>query len=298
MAPRIVTPAWACHPFDAAAREREYSPSSCIGGHYQPFIDAYRDTSAHARAVTPGQLNLRYGPCEAQRLDYFAPPMGALQAPPPLLVFIHGGYWQELSKDSASFAATDGVAQGMAFAALNYTLAPHASIATMVAECKQAIAWLYQHAGQLGFDAKRIVLAGSSAGAHLAAMAALPAHGQTTTQTLVHATVLVSGIFALEPLLGTSINDALGLDTATAQALSPLLLPLQGFPPSVVCWGAVETQTFKQQSLAMVERLRAVGTPCRTFEVPARNHFDVIMDLVKPGTLLGDATAQLMAVQR
>jgi arylformamidase len=296
MAPRIVTPAWACHPFDAVAREREYSPSSCIGGNYQPFIDAYRDTSAHARAITPGQLNLRYGPGEAQRLDYFAPPMGALQAAPPLLVFIHGGYWQELSKDSASFAATECVAQGKAFAALNYTLAPHASIATMVAQCKQAIAWLHQHAGPLGFDAKRIVLAGSSAGAHLAATAALPDHGDH--QPLVHGTVLVSGIYALAPLIGTSINDALGLDAATAQALSPLLLPLRGFPPSVVCWGAVETQAFKQQSLALVTSLQDVGTPCQTFEVPARNHFDVIMDLVKPSTLLGDATARLMAVQR
>jgi arylformamidase len=268
-----------------AERERAYSPSSCIGGNYQPFMQAYAQRSQQARAQLAGRLNLHYGAAPAQRLDLFVPPS---EQPPPLLLFIHGGYWQELSKEESAFSAADCVQAGIAFAALDYTLAPQAPVAQMVDECQQALAWLHKQAAQLGFDARRIVAAGSSAGAHLASMLALRAPGQLA------AAVLVSGIYELEPLIGTSINTALGLDTAAAQALSPVLMAADGFPRSIVAWGEIETAEFKRQSLAFAAQLRQAGTPCQEIEVPARNHFDVILDLAKPGTNLGDAVHALL----
>ncbi len=261
-------------------REREYSPSSCIGGNYRPFVQAYADRSQQARVQLRGQLNLRYGAAPTQRLDLFVP---TTEQAPPLLLFIHGGYWQELSKEESAFSAADCVQAGIAFAALDYTLAPQASVAQMVDECQEALAWLRGHSATLGVDGRRIVVAGSSAGAHLAAMLALRAPGQLA------GAVLVSGIYELEPLIGTSINSALGLDTAAAQALSPALMAAGAFPPSIVAWGEVETAEFKRQSQAFAAQLRQAGTPCREIEVPARNHFDVILDLAKPGTNLGDA---------
>lgn len=299
---------------DAATREREYSPSSCIGGNYQPFIAAYAQRSAAARDLRAGwrrRLDLAYGEGASQRLDLFVPDVGldgqaAEGAKPPLLVFIHGGYWQELSKHESSFAAPDVLRQGIAFAALDYTLAPAASVAEMVLECRQALAWLQAHAAELGFDGTRIVVAGSSAGAHLAAMCALPAAGapvakaaeraavSVTAPAAVKAVVLVSGIYELEPLVGTSINAALGLDAPAARGVSPALADLRGFPPAVLCWGAVETGEFKRQGRDFAAALQRAGTPCRVFEVPGRNHFDVIFDLADPATLLGQATLALV----
>lgn len=266
-------------------REREYSPSSCIGGNYRPFIQAYADRSQQARAQLRGQLNLRYGAAPAQRLDLFVPPT---EQPPALLLFIHGGYWQELSKEESAFSAADCLQAGIAFAALDYTLAPQASVAQMVGECQQALAWLRGQSAKLGIDGQRIAVAGSSAGAHLAAMLALRAPGQLA------GAVLVSGIFELEPLIGTSINTALGLDTAAAQALSPVQIAADRFPRCIVAWGEVETAEFKRQSRAFASQLHQAGTPCEGIEVPARNHFDVILDLAKTGTNLGDAVQALM----
>ncbi len=275
-----------------AEREREYSPSSAIGGDYQPFVQAYADRSAQARQELTGHLSLRYGSLAAQSLDFFAPAAGEqAAAAPPLLVFIHGGYWQELSKDESLFAAPDCVGLRFAFAAIDYTLAPLAGIAEMAAECRAALAWLQAQAPVLGFDAHRIVVAGSSAGAHLAAMAAMPLAGRTP---VVAAAVLVSGLYELEPLVGTSINVALGLDAAAARALSPVLGNVRNFPPSIVCWGEIETAEFKRQSRAFAAKLHGAGKSVETFEVPARNHFDVILDLADPNTLLGRATAALI----
>jgi arylformamidase len=281
---------------DAESREREYSPSSCIGGDYQPFVAAYAERSREARSRTPAQLDLRYGARAAQRLDLFIPPHDAASKLPPLLVFIHGGYWQELSKRESAFAASDCLAQDIAYAALDYTLAPHASVAEMVAECRDALAWLHRHAATLGFDAGRIVVAGSSAGAHLAAMTALPGsvkpYGESAAR--IKAAVLVSGIYELEPLVGTSINAAVGLTPESARELSPALRELRGFPPSIVCWGAVETTEFKRQSRDFAACLARAGSPCQAFEVPWRNHFDVIFDLADPGTILGRAVVALI----
>jgi arylformamidase len=275
---------------DAKTREREYSPSSCIGGNYQPFIRAYAERSAAARACTKGQLGLRYGKAPAQQLDLFMPAaQGGTR--PPLLLFIHGGYWQELSKDDSSFAAGDCVPQGIAYAAIDYTLAPQAGLAQIVAECCAAFDWLHGQADTLGFDAQRIVIAGSSAGAHLAAMVALHAAG---ARQALAGVVLLSGIYALEPLIGTSINDAVGLDVISAQALSPALAPLAGFAPCIVSWGEVETQEFKRQSREFAAALKTAGTRCTSLEVPQRNHFDIVFDLADAHTALGAATLALI----
>lgn len=260
----------------AQDREREYSPSSCIGGNYQPCIRAYIEQSAAARRAHP-PTTIRYGATERQTLDLFIPE-GVAQ--PPVLVFFHGGYWQELSKQESAFAAPGCVAHGIACAAVDYTLAPSATLSEIVAECRAAVASLGRF--------ERLVVAGSSAGAHLAAMVALVGDQR------VKGAVLVSGIYDLEPLIGTSINEALGLDAATAARNSPLSQALKGFPPSLVCWGENETDQFKRQSGVFAEALGQAGVDCAAFECAGRNHFDVILDLADPATLLGQRTLNLI----
>lgn len=256
-----------------AAREREYSPSSCIGGDYRPYLRAYAERSEAARRAHPPKT-VRYGPGERQTIDLFVP---RDVVRPPVLVFFHGGYWQELSKGESAFAALQCLARGIAYAAVDYTLAPSATLPAIVDECQAAVASL-ESLGPL-------VVAGSSAGAHLAAMVA--------TERLKGA-ALVSGIYELAPLIGTSINAALGLDVAEAMRNSPLRRPLQGFPPSVVCWGDNETDQFKRQSRAFATALHAAGARCSVFECPGRNHFDVILDLADSTTELGRRTLDLL----
>jgi arylformamidase len=306
------------------ARERAYSPSSCIGGNYLPFVNAYgvQSRAAHARCVALGAQwhELRYGALPAQRMDVCVPAVAALRkqasgqsdplGPPGLLVFIHGGYWQELSAHDSLFAAADCISRGVAFAALDYTLAPHAPVGDIVAECRAALLCLARQAARLGFDANNIVVAGSSAGAHLAAMVAWPGwqttagggdggghdRGQSGVGTVqVRAAVLVSGIYELEPLVGTTINAALGLTATSAQAHSPALLPLAGFARSLVVWGDNETAEFKRQSQAFAAQLAAAQVPCETLEIAGRNHFDVILDLANTVAPLGRRTMALLA---
>ena len=280
-------------------REREYSPSSCIGGDYAQFVQEYVTRSATALQTLAGRRSLSYGPAASHTLDLFLPPADALtgSALPPLLVFIHGGYWQELSKNESLFAAEDCIAAGAAFAALDYTLAPHATVAQMVVECRNALRCLQTQAEELGFDARRIVVAGSSAGAHLAAMCCLrgwPGDADLPAG-LPAAAVLVSGVYELPPLVGTAINEALALTPEIAAHVSPIRLDLAGFPPALVCWGEIETEVFKAQSRGFAHAIGAcAATAPQVFEISGRNHFDVILALARRSTELGDATLGLL----
>ena len=269
---------------DLASRERDYSPSSVIGGDYARFLERYRRDSEDARRSVPVQRDLRYGPALRALIDYFPAPASAPR--PGLLVYFHGGYWQELSKDDSAFLAPAWHAAGVAHAVVGYTLAPAARLPEIVAECRTALAWLHANAGTLGFDRGRVVAAGSSAGAYLAAASA------DATRVPLRGIVPVSGIFDVAPLIGTSIDRALALDATTAGSLDLLRTPRR-FCPAVVAWGEIETAAFKAQSRAFAARLAADGQPCTTLEITGRNHFDVILELGNPASPLFAAARAL-----
>jgi len=106
--------------------------------------------------------------------------------------------------------------------------------------------------------------------------------------------VLLSGVYDLQPLVGTYINDKLGLDAPAALRLSPLFQPVTAQVPAVVCWGENETDAFKRQSRDYAARIGANGRPASVYEVAGRNHFDIVFDLCDPATRLGRDTFQLL----
>ena len=276
-----------------AVRETEYSPSSLTNGVYAPFIEEYRARSANCFRNAPSHRLLRYGPAARHTVDLFLPGHRA-NPERALLVFIHGGYWQELSREESAFAALDTIANGAGFAVLDYPLAPIATLDEVVQACREGLSYLVAQSG-LGFSPKRIILAGSSAGAHLAAMLALRNWRENgPLREAIVGTVLVSGIYMLQPLMGTSVDAALSLTPAAADRLSPLLADLNGFPETLIAWGEIETAAFKQQSLALAEAINTKGGQCRTMEIAGRNHFDVILDLMASDTELGAAVKSLL----
>ena len=274
-----------------AEREREYSPSSCVAA-IEPFLNEYVARSRDAETRFRCQKNLLWGERPDEIFDYF--PAASTDA--PLLVYFHGGYWQEHSKDESLFAAPDCVGNGIAFAAIDYTLAPQASVGFIVEQCRRAIASLYRQAAALGFDARRIYVSGNSAGAHLAAML-LVAGWQAAyglSDDAVVGAVLLSGIYDLEPLMGTYIDAALHLTGEDVAALSPMRLTLSRPVLTIVAWGDNETAEFKRQSRAFAAALIGSGFPVSAFELRGANHFDIVFGLAHRGSVLGDATLELI----
>lgn len=116
---------------------------------------------------TTTQRDLAYvaGGHERQKLDLYLP-AGAKGA--PLVVWIHGGGWQNGSKERPPALAL--LERGYAIASINYRLSGHALFPAQIEDCKAAIRWLRVHAAEFGYDPERIGVWGSSAGGHLVAM--------------------------------------------------------------------------------------------------------------------------------
>jgi arylformamidase len=257
-------------------------------------LSEYKERSDAARESLSNIVECRYGPQASNTIDLFIPEGVSTDRRCPLIVFIHGGYWQELSKRESAFAAPEFLAEGMAFAAIDYTLAPSASIPEIVAECRSAVRWLHDAAADFNYDPELIFVAGSSAGAHLAAMSALP--DAESGRVFPAGLVLVSGIFELEPVIGTSINVHLKMNAQVARECSPLCLDADDFPPTLIAWGEIEPDDFKTQSLAFAAKLKDSDVPFRALEIPERNHFDVILDLADTDTALGAEVANLVQI--
>jgi arylformamidase len=285
--------------FDQAELDREYSPSSRIDN-INVFLDAYASTSRKVRikATNEGSClrNLAYGSQKDERLDLYLP---STTAGAPLHIFIHGGYWRALSKDDSAFAAPMFQQEGSFFAALDYTLAPNATLTQIVRQNRRAISWLFDNADNWGIDRNRIYLSGSSAGAHLAIMMLMTNWSEYgLPQDVIKGVSAVSGIYDLEPIRLSYVNEPLGMTCKEAAENSPMGNKIRNHCPIVLAYGDNETGEFKRQTNEYRDFLMRSGETVSFREIRNRNHFDVIMDLMHSDTWLGRQVLDQMANPR
>ena len=105
---------------------------------------------------------------ERQKLDLYLPEKPA--GPLPLIIWIHGGGWQNGSKENCPPLRDGYTGRGFAIASINYRLSGHATFPAQIEDCKAAVRWLRAHAKEYGLDPGRFGAWGSSAGGHLVAL--------------------------------------------------------------------------------------------------------------------------------
>lgn len=263
-------------------QERHYNVRAAIPEH-QDYFARWRERSAKFRAAAGGRLDLRYGPSEAETLDLF--PAGDKAG--PLHMFIHGGYWQALHKDDNTFVAEALVAAGISVAVVNYSLCPDVTLDDIVGQIRRAALWLHDHAKDFGCTANRLQVSGHSAGGHLVGLLMAtdwPSLAPGAPADLIGGGVAISGLFDLEPLRRTTINDKVGMDAATARRLSPLYLdPVVPAPPLILTVGELESEGFHRQSDALRDAWSAKGVAVERFDLPGCHHLSAVEALADPG---------------
>ncbi len=266
---------------DRAALDAGYDSSAAVT-ESTVLLAGFDARSEQLRAARPQYLDLRYGPAERNRIDYFA-----ASAPGPVLVFIHGGYWQMRRKETFSFLAAGPLAHGIHVALLGYTLAPEQTLTGIVDEVYDALSWLERHAADYGGDPQRLLVSGWSAGGHLAAM--------MLDAPMVKGGLAISGIFDLEPVRLNYLNAKLGLTAAEAHRLSPMFnLPRRPVPLFLACGGG-ELPELQRQSTAYAEVRAQAGLPGRLLQLPGLNHFTILEELASPDGRLTALVRELAA---
>lgn len=263
--------------------EAEYNNRARVPDHAVHIAGAQRDAGAY-RETACCSLDLPYGPGERHRLDFFYPQGGDIGG--PIVMFVHGGYWQALDKSSFSHLARGANERGLTVAVPSYNLAPAVTLANIVSDVARAADFVMQRSG------RPLVATGHSAGGHLAAC--LMAQPDSLPRP-IRTAMPISGLFDLPPLVSTSINKALGLTVEEARRLSPLAWkpPENGRLVAVV--GGAESSEFLRQSRAIVEQWGKAGVATRYHEVPQAHHFDVIAGLADPADPLVDTLVELAA---
>ena len=262
--------------------EREYNNRARVPEHPEIMAGWARDAAAYRAANPP--LQIAYGPRSRETLDLFG------RQDRPVVLFIHGGYWQALDGSSFSHMARGLNAHGIAAAVATYDLCPGVSIDTILGQMREATRLLHDKTG------RRIIAVGHSAGGHLAACLLATdwrALDPASPVQPVRAAYCLSGLFDLRPLLHTQLNRALKLDATEAARLSPLLWTPPGGARLHAAVGEFESAEYHRQSREIAERWSALGVDASWEIISGANHFTIVAPLADPESRMVHEIANL-----
>ena len=131
-----------------------------------PFLAVTVASAAPAVNVT---RDVRYADSTHERhvLDIHAP-AGAKDL--PVVFWIHGGGWQAGDKSEVKLKPQMFTERGFVFVSINYRLLPHVAMGDIIRDVAQAFQWTHANIARHGGDPQRVLVAGHSAGAQLAAL--------------------------------------------------------------------------------------------------------------------------------
>lgn len=268
-----------------------------VTGQYRPSFNAlfqqYQLANERVLLERTWKLELRYGPHPRQTCDLCLA-QGSAKAN---LVYLHAGYWQSRDKAQFRFIASALSAAGYNVILLNYPLCPEVTVEQIVAAVGDGVCFSRT---VLAPDDRQLplILAGHSAGGHLAVELALAQRELPAQQRPISAIVPISGIYDLAPLVDTSLNAKLRLSLTQAQAWSPLSRVHGELVPAAFIVGADETPAFLQQNRHIRAAWNRSGSPSSCLEVTGRDHFTVLQEFQGPGGALFEVIETLAASSR
>ncbi|MGO4331693.1 alpha/beta hydrolase [Cupriavidus sp. 2TAF22] len=301
---------------DPAFFEREYNNRAMVPDN-AAYMAQWAELSRQVRERDGWLEDLSYadappGPnAAAERLDYFPAHAAASKGnagnaghaghAPPLLVFLHGGYWRALDKRDHSLVANALPGCGVSVAVVGYSLAPAVAVPAILLQAARSVAWLYRQSERLGHDRSRIFVAGHSVGGNMAAMMLAthwPGLGADLPADLVKGAVSVSGVHELEPLRRAPFLANLCLSEQDVARMSPARLLPATAAPLVTAVGELESGEYQRQSALLRAAWPAnASVPGAVhLPMPGKHHFSVVNDFAERDSPLLRAVRRMIGV--
>jgi len=239
------------------------------------------------------------------------------------VIYLHGGGWTLADKDMLTRPVFRHlVSQGHVVMDVSYRQRPEVDFFGIIADVKHAIAWMKENAKQFGINPEKIVLAGSSAGGHLALLAAYtPGHPDLTPEEIKNVDLSVKGVIAsyapsdllamhqnqilispalkddvLKPVTPDSklkasdsgrVDLLLGGRPQDVPDLYPLFSPQShvhpGCPPTLLFHGESDILIPSELTTSLYKKLVEEGVPAAHVMFPKTDHgFDLVVPQVNP----------------
>jgi len=209
----------------------------------------------------------------------------------PIILWIHGGGWRRGDKSSVQRKPEALTAAGYVFVSTNYRFLPQVTLAEMTADIARAIRWTYDHAAEFGGDRRTIVVAGHSAGAHLAALVCtdasyLKAEGLSLADVRGCVPVDVSAYDVPKRLKdggalpSRTVQEIFGADEATQRRFSPAAHAADAETlPAFLILHVAERPDTKAQSEWFAAQLRQAGASATVVAATGKTHGTINADL-------------------
>ncbi|MBS0412498.1 MAG: alpha/beta hydrolase [Proteobacteria bacterium] len=230
------------------------------------------------------------------KLDVYRPAQG-VPSTRTAVIFLHGGGWRGGAREAMRLDARALAELGFVGLPAQYRLLGQAPWPAQIHDVKAAIRWTRANAVALGVDAERIVLWGSSAGAHLALLAAgTPDDPRFEGEVgAVGVSSAVAAVIAVHPPTSFHVGAANGrhstpatsllgegADEDATRAASPLSHVGAAFPPTLLLHGTQDRVVHHSASQAMMEALRAAGASVDLHLFHGHTHGFAALPSVRP----------------
>jgi acetyl esterase/lipase len=248
----------------------------------------------------PRMADQRFGDGPRDRFDvYRAATPAAGPAPRPLVVFFYGGNFTMGSKSDYRFVGAALARTGHVTVVPDYRVYPPTTFPGFVEDAARAVVAAQASAAKYGADGRRVVLAGHSAGAFIAAQLAFEprwlAAAGGDPRTIV-GFIGLSGPYDLDP--NSKDLEAIFDAVSTPDEYRPLRHVRAGAPPSLLLHGDRDDVVGVQHSERMAQALRAVNAPVTLTIYPGRGHADTVAGLSLPARRRTGSLAAISAFLR
>ena len=200
----------------------------------------------------------------------------------PVIIYFHGGSWSEGKPDWDFNACRYYADQGWVAATVEYRIADrHGSLPMeSVMDAKSAVRWIRENAEAFNIDTEKVVVAGNSAGGHLAMMTAMDealneAGEDTSVSAVPNAVMVNSGVFDLTDE-GSWIRRGLrerGLDEGLVTTISPVYIVRKDMPPMLIIHGTEDRNVPFETATAFVKKMKKAKNNIEFHAIEGANHY-------------------------
>ncbi len=246
--------------------------------------------------------NIAYGRGDRQRLDIYEPSDD--DGTGPIVIFLYGGSWSGGERGIYGFVGAALASNGITAIIPDYRLYPEVQFPAFFEDAALAYAWTWRNF-LAGKTRKRpIILAGHSAGGHMAALLALDRgylNKAAPDAPRPSAFVSLAGPLAFDPTTWPSTRDAFA-NVTNADIARPIAFVDKGAPPSLLIHGLADTTVRLWNTRDMAKALNSAGASVRKVEYPGIGHIGLLTAMSRPfrwrAPVLRDMVAFIRALPR
>ncbi|MCB1546864.1 MAG: alpha/beta hydrolase [Hyphomicrobiaceae bacterium] len=234
-----------------------------------------------AEAGVEKQLGLAYGPHRLHRADVFEARRGA-ERPLPSVLFFPGGGWRRANRGSYAFVGAALAAAGVTTIVADYRQFPEVRFPAFCEDAALAYAWAVRR--QRVGASRGLIVAGHSAGAHIAALIALDRRYLEAAEAGLPrplGLIGLAGPYAFDPTTWPSTKDIFA-GLANPDRARPVTFVDTSAPPALVMHGTSDRTVMLHNQRELVEAMIQADVPIAAHEFIGLGHVGLALALSRP----------------